>query len=150
LGSAVSPVSYKIKSYQLMLWRVKKQTADTWEKVSPPIGLEPVVALLDCWPTLHQGQMWTGYLLEFYQFAVSLNCRRGLIYEGVSKSSITKSTTTTNTRWEASQMVMAAKLTRLTHKISIQLHLVAESCTICSSHSRRLDPWKAISTNYLS
>jgi hypothetical protein len=32
---------------------------------------------------------------------------------------------------------MAAKLTRLTHKIAIQLHLVTESCTICSSHSRR-------------
>jgi len=31
---------------------------------------------------------------------------------------------------------MAAKLTRLTHKIAIQLHLVAESCTICSSLSR--------------
>jgi len=30
---------------------------------------------------------------------------------------------------------MAAKLIRLTHKIAIQLHLVAESCTICSSHS---------------
>jgi len=33
-------------------------------------------------------------------------------------------------------MVMAAKLTRLTHKIAIQLHLVAESYTICSSRSR--------------
>jgi hypothetical protein len=32
---------------------------------------------------------------------------------------------------------MAAKLTILTHKIAIQLHLVAESCTICSSRSRR-------------
>jgi hypothetical protein len=32
---------------------------------------------------------------------------------------------------------MAAKLTRLSHKIAIQLHLVAESCTICSSRSRR-------------
>jgi hypothetical protein len=32
---------------------------------------------------------------------------------------------------------MVAKLARLTHKIAIQLHLVAESCTICSSHSRR-------------
>jgi hypothetical protein len=32
---------------------------------------------------------------------------------------------------------MAAKLTNLTHKIAIQLHLVAESCTICSSRSRR-------------
>jgi hypothetical protein len=45
--------------------------------------------------------------------------------------------TTINTRWEATQRVMAAKLTRLTHKIAIQLHLVAESCTICSSRSRR-------------
>jgi len=32
---------------------------------------------------------------------------------------------------------MEAKLTRLTHKIAIQLHLVAENCTICSSCSRR-------------
>jgi hypothetical protein len=32
---------------------------------------------------------------------------------------------------------MAAKLTRLTHKIAIQLHPVAESCTIFSSRSRR-------------
>jgi len=34
-------------------------------------------------------------------------------------------------------MVMAAKLTRLTHKIARQLHLAAESCNICSSRSRR-------------
>jgi hypothetical protein len=33
--------------------------------------------------------------------------------------------------------LMAAKLTTLTHKIAIHLHLVAESCTICSSCSRR-------------
>jgi hypothetical protein len=64
------------------------------------------------------------------------------IYEGVSKSfrteSITKSTTTIiNTRWEATQRVMEAKLTRLTHKIAIQLHLVAESYIIWSSRSRR-------------
>jgi len=26
-----------------------------------------------------------------------------------------------------------AKLTRLTHKIAIKLHLMAESCTVCSS-----------------
>jgi hypothetical protein len=32
---------------------------------------------------------------------------------------------------------MGAKLTRLTHKIAIQLHLLAESCTICSFRSRR-------------
>jgi len=32
---------------------------------------------------------------------------------------------------------MGAKLTRQTHKIAIQLHLVAERCTTCSSRSRR-------------
>jgi hypothetical protein len=32
---------------------------------------------------------------------------------------------------------MEAKLNRLTHKIAIQLHLVAESCTICSFRSGR-------------
>jgi hypothetical protein len=32
---------------------------------------------------------------------------------------------------------VAAKLTRLTHEIAIRLHLVAESCTICSSRFRR-------------
>jgi hypothetical protein len=42
----------------------------------------------------------------------------------------------TNTRSEATQRVMAAKLTRLTHKITIQLHLMAETCTIRSSSSR--------------
>jgi hypothetical protein len=65
-----------------------------------------------------------------------------LLYESVSKSfrteSITKYTLTFGiTRWEAIQRVMEAKLTRLTHKIAIQLHLVAESCTICSSRARR-------------
>jgi len=32
---------------------------------------------------------------------------------------------------------MASKLTRLTHERAIQMHLVAKSCTICSSRSRR-------------
>jgi len=35
---------------------------------------------------------------------------------------------------------MAAKLTRLTHKIAIQLQPVAGSFTICSSRSRRPVP----------
>jgi hypothetical protein len=42
-----------------------------------------------------------------------------------------------NTRWKTRQSVMATELTRLTHKITIQLYLVAESCTICSSRSKR-------------
>jgi len=32
---------------------------------------------------------------------------------------------------------VAANLTTLTHKIAIQLHLVAECCTTCSSLSRQ-------------
>jgi len=32
---------------------------------------------------------------------------------------------------------MVAKLTKRTHEIAIQLHLMAESCTICSSRSSR-------------
>jgi hypothetical protein len=38
--------------------------------------------------------------------------------------------------FRSTQRVMAAKLTRLTQKIAIKLHLVAESWTICSSCSR--------------
>jgi hypothetical protein len=72
-------------------------------------------------------------------------------YESVSKTfrteSIKKPTPTiSNTRWETTQSVTATNLTRLTYKIAIQLHLVTESCTICSSRSRRpvrklLDIW---------
>jgi hypothetical protein len=50
-----------------------------------------------------------------------------------------KSTTTDSQ--EATQRIMAAELTRLAHKIVIQLHLVAENCTICSSHSKQ-PVWK--------
>jgi hypothetical protein len=47
-----------------------------------------------------------------------------MLYEGVSKSFRTESITKwtkINTRWEATQRIMAARLTRLTHKIAIQL-----------------------------
>jgi hypothetical protein len=39
----------------------------------------------------------------------------------------TTTTTIINTRCKATQRVTAAKLTRLTHKVAIQLHLVVES-----------------------
>jgi len=35
---------------------------------------------------------------------------------------------------------MAAKLTRLTHGIALQLHLLVGSCIICSSRSRWILP----------
>jgi len=45
--------------------------------------------------------------------------------------------TTISTRWEVTQRVMATEVTTLTHKIAIQLHLVAKNCTTCSSRSSR-------------
>jgi hypothetical protein len=56
-------------------------------------------------------------------------------YEGVSR--VDNEITVIATRLEGTQRVMAAELTRLTHKIAIQLLIVAQSCTICSSRSRR-------------
>jgi hypothetical protein len=81
------------------------------------------------------------------------NYRNGLHYfhyECISKifrtESITKYTfTTINTRWEATQRVMALILTRLTHKIAIKLHLVAESYTTCISRFRR-PVWELLDT----
>jgi hypothetical protein len=83
------------------------------------------------------------YTFSYYTFTFPFFLSvLSFIYEGVSKSfrtySVTKYTLTTiYIRWEATQRIMAAKLTRLTHEIAIQLHLVAESCAICSSRSRR-------------
>jgi len=54
------------------------------------------------------------------------------IYEGASKRFRTDSITL-----RSNAKVMAANLTILTHKIEIQLHLAAESSTVCSSRSRR-------------
>jgi len=45
--------------------------------------------------------------------------------------------TTINTRWEEVKRHMVTKLTRLTHIMAIQPHLVTQNCTICSSRSRR-------------
>jgi hypothetical protein len=63
------------------------------------------------------------------------------VYDCVSKSFRTESINAYTltfgiTHWGAARKFMAAKLTRLTHK-AIQLHLVVESCTICSSRFRR-------------
>jgi hypothetical protein len=77
-----------------------------------------------------------GSLLLSSHISINWNSR---MYEGISKSLQTwvdNEITIMNTHWEATQMVTATKLTRLTHKIAIQLPLVAESCTICSSRLR--------------
>jgi hypothetical protein len=73
------------------------------------------------------------YLLPPCKLHFFCNCIQTFRTESVTKYMLT----TISTRSEATQRVMAAKLDRLTHKIAIQLHLVAESCTICSSRSRR-------------
>jgi hypothetical protein len=59
------------------------------------------------------------------------------VYPKVSGLSHNEIKTTTNTPGEATQSAIVAKLTRLTHKIAVQLHLVEHSSTICSSHSRQ-------------
>jgi hypothetical protein len=62
------------------------------------------------------------------------------VYQKVSRLSHKKvnnnNNNNNNNRSEATQRVVAAKLIRLTHKTAMQLHLVAENCTICSSRSR--------------
>jgi hypothetical protein len=81
----------------------------------------------------------TQFQKKFHQIRDERAHHTSNVYEDVSKSyrteSITKQTTI-NTRWEATQMVLVAKLNRLTHKIAIQLHLVADKCTIRISRSR--------------
>jgi hypothetical protein len=72
--------------------------------------------------------------------------RYSTIYEGVSKGFRTKSLTkymltTINTRWEPTQRVMAAKLTRLTHKIAIQRHLVAEPFAVLAPGGQSGNFW---------
>jgi hypothetical protein len=61
------------------------------------------------------------------------------VYPKVSGLSLVNETYAYNNKHSlrSNAKVMAAKLARLTHRIAIQLHLVAESCTICSSRSRR-------------
>jgi len=73
--------------------------------------------------------------------SITYNLLLSSVYESLSKSfrteSMTKYTLTLGiTRWEVTQRVMETKLTRLTHKISIQLYLTAERFTIWSSPSR--------------
>jgi hypothetical protein len=104
-------------------------------------------------PTLHQwptGNTMSGQRTVHCHYIVSNEMKStppvgyttsGLDYEVVTKSfrteSIKKYTLTTITaRWEATWKVMTAKLIILTHKIAIQLRLVAERCIICSSCSR--------------
>jgi hypothetical protein len=97
------------------------------------------------WRTAHTGRPKSHYnesqLFQLSSFLSDLLMITGLlnrVFKSFRTESVKKYTLTTiNTRWEATQRVMAAKLTRLTHKIEIQLHLVAESCKICSSRSWR-------------
>jgi hypothetical protein len=70
------------------------------------------------------------------------SCRGTRVYTKVSGQSHNKQR---RRRQKATQRFMVAELTRLTHRTAIQLHLVAESCTICSSRSRR-PVWKILDT----
>jgi hypothetical protein len=90
-------------------------------------------------PFRHFGRIpWTGGLAHHKactstgQDDTEKNANISFRTESITKYMLT----TINTRWGATQRVMVTKPTRLTHKIAIQLHLLAESCTICSSHFR--------------
>jgi hypothetical protein len=84
---------------------------------------------------------WMGYISSW-----SMLCQYWVVSRSFRTKSITKWTTTTiNTHWEATQSVMATKVTRLTHKIAIHLHLVSGSCIIWNSRSRR-PVWKLLDT----
>jgi hypothetical protein len=78
-----------------------------------------------------------------YQVLISKNTWTILVYFSVRgciqkfPSWVSNEINNKNTRWEATLSVIEAKLTTMTHKIAIQPHLVADSCTICSSRSRR-------------
>jgi hypothetical protein len=90
-------------------------------------------------PSRHWFLSWARWIQSIpSQPCLPKICSYVNIYKSVRTESITKYTLTFGiARWEATQSVMAANLTRLTHRITIQLHLLAESCTICSSRSRR-------------
>jgi hypothetical protein len=75
-----------------------------------------------------------SYIVQTYG-KKNLNCRR--VYPKVSGLSHDEINNNDKTLAEKQPKVMAAELTILTHKIAIQLHLVVESGTICSSRSRR-------------
>jgi hypothetical protein len=99
---------------------------------------------MKCVPYSHNTERtWEIYVKPVRKFATDLFVIHGILtYEGVSKSFRTESImkyvlATINTYWEARQGVIAANLTRLTHKIVIQVHIMVESCTICCSRSRR-------------
>jgi hypothetical protein len=83
-----------------------------------------------------QGNGPSGYIEKW---GISLPDERTRVYPKVSRLSRSKvnNNNNNNNRSEATQGVVAAKLTRLTHKTAMQLHLVPENCTTCSSRSRR-------------
>jgi hypothetical protein len=126
------------------MWNNKMTMSNDFESTWTEAVVAYFKALSRHFPGGMQDPWKTGRLPITKQKCLSTTVRSMAPFteEGVSKSFRTESITTytltkINTRWEAIQRVMAAKLTRLTHQIAIQLHLVAESCNICSSRSRR-------------
>jgi hypothetical protein len=84
----------------------------------------------------------TKFIISFHIVLFECLCQiSDGTHEDVSKTFRTESINEINNNKHSVrsniQRVMAAKLTKVTHKIAIQLHLVAESCTICSSRSRQ-------------
>jgi hypothetical protein len=77
---------------------------------------------------------------KIWQFSCQWNeslCKRAYPkVSGLSHNEINNNKHSLRSNTKGIQKVMAGKLIILTHKIAIQLHLVTESCTICSFRSR--------------
>jgi hypothetical protein len=135
---------YRSSSVRPVEGRTEPSESSTSTEVSPrlnrenrskvcvlPMALSPkAVFVISCL----SGAVFPSLRQNFKQMRCSFKSAISFITEN-RRSHLTHATI--NTRWKATQRVMAVKLTRLTHKIAIQLQVVAESCTICSSRSKR-------------
>jgi hypothetical protein len=123
-GSGCGLVAGSCKRVEWNLWYYKRRGIfwpDEWLLDSPPwrklVGsiLVGIILLNILLESTENPEIWLFVVARF-------------VWECIQKfpNWVDNETTIINSRWEATQRVMAAKLTRLTHKIATQLHLVAQ------------------------
>jgi hypothetical protein len=78
-----------------------------------------------------------SWRVSCFYIAVSLSSKQNLIQlhcslnHALENCGLHFTSTTLNTQWKAIQLVMATELTRLTQKLPLLGHFMAESCTSC-------------------
>jgi hypothetical protein len=72
--------------------------------------------------------MYNAVFLSFKQNLIQLHCS---LNHALENCGLHCTTTTLNTHWKTTQLVMATELTTLTQKVPLLWHLMAESCTSC-------------------